>query len=154
MKMANLLITLVAMTAVAAVFPGVDVRPFSNKWDIAKRLGPLEGNEEVWKNHSAITEAAKLKNGDIDLCVMVGTKDFFLEVNRAMHELLAKNEVEHTYIEYTTESPKTSGHCRAFTTYALPVLFKFIDNRFKTGTAQLETGCRPHISAGVKNIHH
>ena len=47
-------------------------------------------------------------------------------------------------------TPKTSGHCRAFTTYALPVLFKFIDNRFKTGTAQLETGCRAHIGAAQR----
>ena len=136
--------------AVGSIFGGVDVRPFSKKWDIAKRLGPLQGNEDVWKAHCAVTEAAKLANGDVELCMMIGTRDFFLKVNRDMHELLSKNGVEHTYIEYATESPKTSGHCRTFCTYALPVMFTFFDNYFKTGSGQLATGCRPHVGAAMR----
>ena len=135
--------------AVGSIFGGVDVRPFSEKWDIAKRLGPLQGNEDVWEAHCAVTEAAKLANGDVELCMMIGTRDFFLKVNRDMHDLLSKNGVEHTYIEYTTESPKTSGHCTEFAKYALPVMFKFFDNYFKTGSGQLATGCRPHIGAAM-----
>lgn len=135
--------------AVGSIFGGVDVRPFENNWGISKRLGPLKGNEDRWKAHCSITEAGKLVNGDVELCMMIGTKDFFLKMNREMHELLAKNCVEHTYIEYTTESPKTSGHTQSFAKYALPVMFRFFDNYFKTGSGQLETGCRPHIGAGM-----
>lgn len=135
--------------AVGSIFGGVDIRPFPNDWDIAKRLGSLKGNEKVWAEHSAITEAAKLENGDVELCMMVGTKDFFLKVNRDMHDLLAKNGVEHYYIEYTTESPSTSGHCREFCTYAIPVMFTFFDNYFKTGSGQLQVGCRPHVGAAM-----
>ncbi len=35
--------------AVASIFGGMDLRPFPNNWDIAKRLGPLVGKEEFWR---------------------------------------------------------------------------------------------------------
>ena len=83
---------------------------------------------------------------------MIGTKDFFLKVNREMHELLAKNCVEHTYIEYTAETPEASGHNHTFGSYAMPIMFAFFDNYFKTGSGQIVTGCRPHIGAAMLRV--
>ena len=117
-------------SVVGNVFGGVDIRPFPNNWDIGKRLGKLEGNEDVWTKYSAITEAAKLKDGDIRLVSVVGTEDFFLEANRRMHALLTSNKVGHTYVECRAETDETSGHHRQFLVKALPLVFNFIDGWF------------------------
>lgn len=121
--------------AVGSIFGGVDFRPFNNPcWDIEKRLGPRDGNENVWERYTAIHEAGRLSNRDVALIMMIGTDDFFLGVNRTMHDLLAKNKVEHTYIECRNDS---CGHTHEFHAYSMPVILRFFDNFFKTGEGRL-----------------
>lgn len=123
--------------AVGLIAGGVDLLPFPNNWDIAKRLGPRDEFPERWKEHSAISEAAKLKNGDIEIVSVVGTSDFFLEPNRRMHKLLSDNKVAHAYVELRGSDDKASGHDYAFTAMALPIIGSFIDNWFKSGQGRL-----------------
>jgi len=104
--------------AVGNIYGGVELWDFPNNWEIARRLGPRDEFPARWREHSAIAEAAKLKNRDIELVTVVGTSDFFLPANRRMHEFLSSNKVAHTYIEIRDTSAlekevfgKTSSWC-------------------------------------------
>lgn len=123
--------------AVGLIAGGVDLLPFPNSWEIAKRLGPRDEFPERWKEHSAITEAAKLKNGEVEIVSVIGTSDFFLDPNRRMHKLLSDNKVAHAYVELRGSDDKSSGHDYAFTSMALPIVASFIDNWFKFGQGRL-----------------
>ena len=123
--------------AVGLIAGGVDLLPFPNSWEIAKRLGPRDEFPERWKEHSAITEAAKLKNGEVEIVSVIGTSDFFLDPNRRMHKLLSDNKVAHAYVELRGSDDKSSGHDYAFTAMALPIVASFFDNWFKSGQGRL-----------------
>ena len=86
-------------SAAASFSGGVDIRPFPNNWDIKKRLGPMHNNKKLWDKMTVIEIAKKLKNKDLALSFTCGDKDFFLEVNRALHKQLKKQKVKHKYVE-------------------------------------------------------
>ncbi len=126
--------------AVGLIAGGVDLQPFPDRWDIAKRLGPRDEFPERWRDHSAITEAAKLKNGEVEIVSIIGTSDFFLAPNRKMHKILSDNKVAHTYIETRGRDEKSSGHDLSFTSGALPQVVTFFRNYFDTGRGALVGG--------------
>lgn len=116
---------------VGNIYGGVDLRPFPNNWDLSKRLGTIQEHPENWERHSVITLAKELKNGELSLVTMIGNKDFFLGVNRALHQLLADHGVEHYYIE------AQGAHTREFSAEAFPVMFRFINTYFTEGRGHL-----------------
>ena len=117
--------------AVGNIFGGVDLRPFPNNWDIKLRLGTLQEHPDYWEQHSVVTLAKDLKNGELSLVTMIGNKDFFLQVNRNLHQLLADNGVEHYYIE------AQGAHTGEFAREAMPVMFRFISTYFTEGRGHL-----------------
>ena len=123
--------------AVGNIYGGVDIRPFEGKWSLEKRLGPQNENAERWLEHSAVTEAAKLRNGDIELLTVVGTDDIFLVPNRRMHEILSANRVRHFYLEIRGEDEALSSHTHPFRKAAEPIIFRFIDHYFREGKGYL-----------------
>ena len=123
--------------AVGSIFGGMDLRPFPNNWDIAKRLGPLAENHEVWRTHSVVTAAEDLKNGDIDFLAVIGTQDFFLDVNRALHRQLAERKVAHTYVEIRGSDEPHSTHNHAFRRDVLPILARYFHAFFAEGRGRL-----------------
>ncbi|HWB92427.1 MAG TPA: alpha/beta hydrolase family protein [Puia sp.] len=94
--------------AAGATSGGVDFRPFPNNWGIKKDLGDYSGNEAVWDAHTVIAAADNLKNGDLRLIFDIGVNDFFLTVNRALHQKLLEKKIDHDY----TERP--GGHSSAY----------------------------------------
>ena len=116
---------------VGNIFGGVDLRPFPDKWNIKLRLGTIQAHPDYWEQYSAITQAKNLKNGELSLLTMVGDKDFFLGVNRALHQLLINNGVRHYYIE------AQGAHTSEFGAEAFPVMFRFINNYFTEGSGHL-----------------
>ena len=126
--------------AVGLISGAVDLTPFPNGWEIARRLGPRDKFPERWKAHSAISEAAKLKNGEIEIVSVIGTSDIFLDPNRRMHKLLADNKVAHTYVELRGVDDNASGHHLSFTSTALPVVFSFLGAYLDSGRGSL-AGC-------------
>lgn len=117
--------------AVGNIYGGVDLRPFPDNWNIKLRLGTIEEHPEYWEQYSVITLARDLKNGELSLVTMIGNKDFFLKVNRNLHQLLANNGVEHYYIE------SQGAHTGEFAKEAVPVMFRFINNYFTEGRGHL-----------------
>jgi S-formylglutathione hydrolase FrmB len=78
---------------------GVDIRPFPGRWDIKKRIGPIEENPERWEALTVINLADSISDGEIAISIDCGTGDFFLEANRALHEKLIRKKVSHEYAE-------------------------------------------------------
>ena len=123
--------------AVGNVYGGVDVRAFEKNWDIVNRLGAQDANPERWREHCAITEAAKLRNGDVQLITVVGTDDIFLVPNRRMHDLLSANRVAHYYLEVRGPTQSLSSHTHPFRKEAEKTAFSFIDAYFREGSGRL-----------------
>ena len=87
-------------TAVA-LSGGVDIRPFPDNWDIKKRLGTIEENKRNWEKYTVINLARDLKDGELAIVLDCGDNDFFLGVNRALHEQLNDDGISHKYEEHS-----------------------------------------------------
>jgi S-formylglutathione hydrolase FrmB len=78
---------------------GVDIRPFPDKWQIKQVLGDITTNKENWDNYAVINQVSNLKNGELKLLIDCGLGDFFLEVNRNLHQKLMQLKIDHDYTE-------------------------------------------------------
>ena len=78
---------------------GVDIRPFPNNWDIAKRLGTLQSQPENWEKNTIVNMLDLLKNSSLKLIIDCGVNDFFYDVNSNLHKKLLEIKYPHDYIE-------------------------------------------------------
>jgi S-formylglutathione hydrolase FrmB len=85
--------------AAGAASGGVDFRPFPNNWGIKKDLGTISDNKENWDNNTVNHAVEDLHNGELKLIFDCGTDDFFLTVNRQLHQKLLDEKIDHDYIE-------------------------------------------------------
>lgn len=84
--------------AAGSMSGGVDIRPFPDNWDLAKRLGPYAQNQQVWTDHTVMGIIGQLKPNALAIMMDCGTDDFFYKVNLALHEKLLEMKVPHIYI--------------------------------------------------------
>lgn len=85
--------------AAGSLAGGVNMRPFPNNWDIAKKIGDTACCEENWIRYSVVNVIESLKNKDLKLVIDCGVDDFFLNVNRELHNKLLDRKIEHDYTE-------------------------------------------------------
>ncbi len=78
---------------------GVDFRPFPNNWDLKKDLGDTICCKANWENNTVINIVDKLKQGELKIIIDCGVDDFFLQVNRNLHQKLLAMKIDHDYIE-------------------------------------------------------
>jgi S-formylglutathione hydrolase FrmB len=78
---------------------GVDFRPFPNNWEIKNALGEYEKNKLNWDANTVVNIADGLKNNQLKIIIDCGLDDFFLKVNRSLHEKLQSLKIDHDYIE-------------------------------------------------------
>jgi S-formylglutathione hydrolase FrmB len=125
--------------AVGNIYGGVDVRRHTwgwKPWGLEECLGPYAADKGLWDRHMVVTEAEKLKNGDIELLTVVGTGDFFLKDNRALHEILARNKVAHLHLEVRGSDDTRSSHTHPFRRAAAETVFRFFAGYFATGKGE------------------
>lgn len=77
---------------------GLDIRPFPDNWSMKQYLGEEASNQAVWDSHTVINQLDKVKDGDLAIIIDCGNDDFFLEVNKAVHDKLLQNKVGHDFI--------------------------------------------------------
>ena len=99
---------------------GVDLRPFPNNWDIAKRLGSLQEHPDRWKENSVVSLAEKVMPGQQAISIDCGEEDFFITVNRNLHDLLLARKIPHDYAE------RPGGHNWAYWANAIKYQMLFI----------------------------
>jgi S-formylglutathione hydrolase FrmB len=85
--------------AAGATSGGVDFRPFPDNWGIKKDLGNFSEHKDIWNANTVITAVDSLSNGDLKVIFDCGTSDFFITVNRNLHQKLLDKKIDHDYIE-------------------------------------------------------
>jgi S-formylglutathione hydrolase FrmB len=107
-----------------SVCGGVDIRPFPNSWDIKKSLGTIIEYPQNWTNYSVVTIAKNLKPGQLHIIFDCGVSDFFIDVNRSLHQVLLSNKIDHDY----TERP--GGHNKAYWSNSIDYQLQFFSKQF------------------------
>ena len=82
--------------AAGSMSGGLDIRPFSEEWNIAELLGSYADNKNNWEEHTVIN-MTHLLNGGLQIIFDCGTEDFFAAVNEAFHKKLIAKEIPHYY---------------------------------------------------------
>ena len=77
---------------------GADIRPFPTNWEMSKQLGEFAYNKKLWDEHTVINQIDKIQNGDLAIIIDCGEGDFFLNVNKDLHERLLGRKINHDFI--------------------------------------------------------
>ena len=110
--------------AAGSMSGGVDIRPFPNNWDMAKRLGSYAQFPERWEQNTVINMLHLLTPGALALIVDCGTEDFFSHVNNNLHDKLLERNIAHDYIT------RPGGHDWAYWTNAVTYQLLFMRQYF------------------------
>ncbi|MBP6066242.1 alpha/beta hydrolase family protein [Bacteroides sp.] len=104
---------------------GVDIRPFPQNWEMAKQLGEFAANKKRWDEHTVINLANTIENGDLALIIDCGEADFFLEVNKSLHQRLLARKIDHDFIL------RPGAHNGAYWNNSIDYQILFFDKFFK-----------------------
>ncbi len=85
--------------AAGSMSGGVDFRPFPDKWGIKKYLGDYNSNKENWDKNVVVNLVDSLQNGELKIIFDCGVNDFFIQVNRNLHQKLLDKKIDHDYTE-------------------------------------------------------
>lgn len=85
--------------AAGSMSGGVDFRTFSENWDIKKRLGSIIDFPENWNKNTVINMLDMIKSNKLKLIIDCGVDDFFIDVNRKLHEKMLILKIDHDYTE-------------------------------------------------------
>ena len=77
---------------------GVDFRPFPQNWGLPNVLGEMAKNKKKWDEHVAVSQIDRIGNGDLEIIIDCGEQDFFLEVNKELHQRLLGRGIAHDFI--------------------------------------------------------
>jgi S-formylglutathione hydrolase FrmB len=78
---------------------GVDFRPFPDNWGIKKYLGDYNSHKENWDKNVVVNLVDSLQNGELKIIFDCGVNDFFIRVNRRLHQKLLDKKINHDYTE-------------------------------------------------------
>lgn len=76
---------------------GVDLRPFPENWDIAKRLGKFSEHPDRWEANSVVNLTYLLTAKSLAITIDCGSSDFFYQVNENLHAKLLERNIPHDY---------------------------------------------------------
>jgi S-formylglutathione hydrolase FrmB len=76
---------------------GVDIRPFPDNWDIAKRLGKYSDFPDRWADYSVVNLVGLLKPNSLAITFDCGSSDFFYQVNKNLHDKLLAANIPHDF---------------------------------------------------------
>ena len=85
--------------AAGSMSGGVDIRPFSEKWNIKKRLGAINDFPDNWEKNTVVNMIELNQNNNLKLIIDCGVDDFFIDVNRELHQKMLALKIDHDYIE-------------------------------------------------------
>ena len=78
---------------------GVDLRPFTENWDLPMRLGKYENHKQNWENNSVVVLAERAQPESYNFIIDCGTEDFFLDTNRNLDAILNNHGYDYEYSE-------------------------------------------------------
>jgi S-formylglutathione hydrolase FrmB len=111
--------------AAGSMSGGVDIRPFPENWDIKKRLGSITEFPENWEKNTVTNMLELVKENKLKLIIDCGVDDFFMDVNRELHNKMLALKINHDYIE------RPGKHNIEYWENSLKFQLLFFDNFFK-----------------------
>lgn len=111
---------------VSAISGGVDIRPFSAKWSMSKRIGDKDKNPQAWEDFCLLNLIPALKPGQLNIMLDCGVDDFFQQVNATLDRELDSLKIPHDFVR------RPGGHTQAYWRNALPFTLVFFDHNFKS----------------------
>jgi S-formylglutathione hydrolase FrmB len=112
--------------AAGSMSGGVDIRPFPNNWDMAKRLGTYAEQPERWEKNTVINMLNLLTPNSLAIIIDCGTDDFFYKVNENLHQQLLYRNIPHDYIT------RPGGHTWPYWANAVKFQLLFMSNYFNS----------------------
>ncbi len=112
--------------AAGSMSGGVDITPFPLNWNIARRLGDYQSNQQRWKDNSIVNMTGLLIPKKLALIIDCGTDDFFYQVNLKLHEQLLYSNIPHDFI--IRPGAHTWDYWTSAVDYQLHYFKKFFDN--------------------------
>lgn len=82
-----------------SVCGGLDIRPFPNNWQIDQLIGTIQEYPQNWEKYTVINIIDSIDVANLNLIFDCGLADFFLNVNRALHQKLLAKKIPHDYTE-------------------------------------------------------
>jgi S-formylglutathione hydrolase FrmB len=108
-----------------AMSGGVDLTYSTTEWGIAKALGKFKEKPENWYSNSVINLIDNIKDIPMKLFFECGKDDFFIDVNRNLHQKMLQRKIPHEYTERPGE------HNWSYWENAIDYQFLFISKSFK-----------------------
>ncbi|MEO5681036.1 MAG: alpha/beta hydrolase-fold protein [Chitinophagaceae bacterium] len=115
--------------AAGSMSGGVDIRPFPDNWDMAKRLGNYSDQPERWEKNTVINLLYLLRPNTLSLLIDCGTEDFFFRVNDNLHQQLIMRNIPHDFIA------RPGAHNWPYWGNAIGFQLLFMNNYFKKAAA-------------------
>ncbi len=113
--------------AAGSMSGGVDIRPFPNNWDMAKRLGKYSEQPENWDKYTVMNQLHLYTPGSLTIMMDCGTGDFFFTVNENLHKKMLELNIPHDYIS------RPGKHNGEYWNTALPYQMLFMSRFFGKG---------------------
>ena len=110
---------------VGSMSGGVDIRPFPEKWHIAKRLGTIGEHPENWEKNTVTNMVHLLKPGALNIIFDCGSEDFFYQVNCEFHQKLLDAKIPHDFIS------RPGGHNWPYWYNSIKYQFLFFSECFR-----------------------
>lgn len=117
---------------------GVDIRPFPNNWDLAKRLGTQRENPDNWEKNTVMNQLHLLTPNSSRIIIDCGSGDFFYEVNVRLHQELLYRNIPHDFIS------RPGVHNWEYWANAIKYQALFFNDYFDAGKASSSPSANTH----------
>ena len=111
--------------AAGSMSGGVDLRPFPDGWDIAKRIGDQKSHWSNWENMSVINMTGHYPTQSLSIIFDCGTDDFFYQANLQLHEKMMELKIPHDFIQ------RPGGHTLDYWKNAIEYQLLFFKKHFE-----------------------
>lgn len=85
--------------AAGSMSGGVNLTYDLDAWEIYLKLGKYEENPLRWDSLSVVNILDMIEPDSLPMIIDCGVDDFFIEINRKLHQDLLEREIPHDYIE-------------------------------------------------------
>ena len=104
---------------------GGDIPAVPFDWGMSEPGGGIAYNKKVWDEHTVINQIDKIENGDLAIIIDCGEADFFLNVNKDLHNRLLARKINHDFIT------RPGGHNGKYWNNSIDYQILFFDKFFK-----------------------
>ncbi|MFZ1236216.1 MAG: alpha/beta hydrolase family protein [Prevotella sp.] len=109
---------------------GVDIRPFPQNWNLPDVLGEMAQNKKNWDDNTVMNQIGRIHNGDLSIIIDCGESDFFLEVNKELHQRLLGRGIDHDFIT------RPGAHDNKYWGNSIDYQLLFFEKYFRNTTIQ------------------